>query len=508
VHSIIKKLTEVREEEDMDDLSLPDSNRVFLQDQTPSGEEQPFPQTYPSCYDNTAAYSTIPNSSLQYPGLPSNSMALQCPLGNQTPYPNVPSNQILPSYSYGDPGTTYSPEANTLIDNNGCPNTSFINSKTKGYYEVALNCQNNEEDTRKSRPFRCIAEGHNHPLLVMTPSKKNGDKKNVEEKVLSIWTKHKLPPEARLRWLVMRKGEQEAHKPVHMCPTHNEDGWGQWMLKNIPQIFFFPLTLQDGKQVDPFIITGQTATYEVKNDHYMLVIPVTQLRMTPGKNIHTEEEGYVYTGSFFFPCNTNTKDHKSKENCVTLVAMLEGERIAPEVLTFDLRVCACPGRDGDKIVNKEVEKLKKPKDKLRKRGVSKGCESSLTKQPRVTSSNDSADDELLDTDGNSTGFTNPSPTMPTDVADSTHSGRRSSNLHLATQRRISAASVGIGSPKIQILQWVRETRTRLDQLELIVMAEGGKWERDIEDGDGGEVCAVSDSIMEPDSMKELLSLGQ
>jgi hypothetical protein len=64
----------------------------------------------------------------------------------------------------------------------------------------------------------------------------------------------------------------------------------------------------------------------VKNDHYMLVIPVTQLRMTPGKNIHTEEEGYVYTGSFFFPCNTNTKDHKSKENCVTLVAMLEGER--------------------------------------------------------------------------------------------------------------------------------------------------------------------------------------
>ena len=40
------------------------------------------------------------------------------------------------------------------------------------------------------------------------------------------------------------------------------------------------------------------------------------------------------------------------------------------------------------------------------------------------------------------------------------------------------------------------------------MAEGGKWERDIEDGDGGEVCAVSDSIMEPDSMKELLSLGQ
>jgi hypothetical protein len=76
----------------------------------------------------------------------------------------------------------------------------------------------------------------------MTPSKKNGDKKNVEEKVLSIWTKHKLPPEARLRWLVMRKGEQEAHKPVHMCPTHNEDGWGQWMLKNIPQIFFFPLS--------------------------------------------------------------------------------------------------------------------------------------------------------------------------------------------------------------------------------------------------------------------------
>ena len=83
-------------------------------------------------------------------------------------------------------------------------------------------------------------------------------------------------------------------------------------------------------------------------------------------------------------------------------------------------------------------------------GASKGCESSLTKQPRVTSSNDSADDELLDTDGNSTGFTNPSPTMPTGVADSTHSSRRSSNLHLATQRRISAASVGIGSPKIQV----------------------------------------------------------
>jgi hypothetical protein len=126
VHSIIKKLTEVREEEDMDDLSLPDSNRVFLQDQTPSGEEQPFPQPFSSCYDNTATYSTIPNSSLPYQDLPSNHIPPQFPLGNQPTYQNVPSTQILPSYSYGDPRIMHSPEADSLIDSNGCPNMRWV----------------------------------------------------------------------------------------------------------------------------------------------------------------------------------------------------------------------------------------------------------------------------------------------------------------------------------------------------------------------------------------------
>ena len=42
-----------------------------------------------------------------------------------------------------------------------------------------------------------------------------------------------LPKDSQFRWLVLRKDKQEAHKPVYMCPTHGEDGWGEWVRKMV-----------------------------------------------------------------------------------------------------------------------------------------------------------------------------------------------------------------------------------------------------------------------------------
>ena len=50
----------------------------------------------------------------------------------------------------------------------------------------------------------------------------------------------KLPKDSQFRWLVLRKGEQEAHKPVYMCPTHGEDGWGEWVRKIVYPYFSMP----------------------------------------------------------------------------------------------------------------------------------------------------------------------------------------------------------------------------------------------------------------------------
>ena len=104
---------------------------------------------------------------------------------------------------------------------------------------------------------------------MMTPSKKSGDKIINGDKVFSVWTKcedirctctdvqrhtltysavpmvcnlllAELPKDSQFRWLVLRKDKQEAHKPVYMCPTHGEDGWGEWVRKMVYPFFSMP----------------------------------------------------------------------------------------------------------------------------------------------------------------------------------------------------------------------------------------------------------------------------